>query len=416
LGAAEAAFYEQRGLILLDLEDWERAQKDQDRLIAAKEGKTLPPPPFAELSYRKGQEALARKEWTVALNQFAAALQINPRHARAFHDRGIARFRSAGLSRRALDEDLRDALKSDPALHLDPQYREIVIAYSKTQAEEYWKVDATNERKSAWQASLSWLNEIGKRLGDDPPLRIERAKMNRRLNNYEQGLTDLQNLPDTPEKLLIQGQIRFEKAFDKNRDAESLAAAFRDFDKAVQSDPKDALLVYWRGTSRHALLDQTKAMEDLKMAQSLGHDSADLHYQLSLVYQALKEYAPAIEQAGSALARIDSLTEEGYIANLFEQRNLSRATGIILLECDVRFCRASAQFQVSDFKSCADDCSQILTLDPKNYNAQVLRAEAFCKDQRHPEARRDYDAALLIAGSKEDKERVIRLKSNCARH
>jgi tetratricopeptide (TPR) repeat protein len=152
------------------------------------------------------------------------------------------------------------------------------------------------------------------------------------------------------------------------------------------------------------------------MAQSLGHDSADLHYQLSLVYQALKEYAPAIEQAGAALARIDSLTEEGYIANLFEQRNLSRATGIILLECDVRFCRASAQFQVSDFKSCADDCSRILTLDPKNYNAQVLRAEAFCKDQRHPEARRDYDAALLIAGSKEDKERVIRLKSNCARH
>jgi tetratricopeptide (TPR) repeat protein len=355
-------------------------------------------------------------EWTEALTQFAITLQIDPRHAKAFHDRGLARFNSAGLSRAALDEDLGDALKIDPDLRLDPQYREVVIAYARAQAEEYWKADDANKRKSAWETSLSWLNEIGRRLGEDPLLRIERAKANRRLRNYEQALTELQGLPDTSEKLRIQGQIRFEKAFDKNGDAESLNAAIQDFDRAVQIDSKDAILVYWRGTSRHALLDQAKAMEDLKMAVDLGLDSADLHYQLSLVHQALKEYSRAIEHAGASLARIDSLTEEGYMANLFEQRNLSLASGIVLLECDVRFCRASAQFHLSEFKSSVDDCNRILTLDPKNYNAHVLRGESFCKDQRHTEARKDYDEALLIASSTEDKDRVIRLKSLCAKH
>jgi Tfp pilus assembly protein PilF len=82
----------------------------------------------------------------------------------------------------------------------------------------------------------------------------------------------------------------------------------------------------------------------------------------------------------------------------------------------VRFCRASAQFHLSEFKSSVDDCNRILTLDPKNYNAHVLRGESFCKDQRHTEARKDYDEALLIASSTEDKDRVIRLKSLCAKH
>src|SRR6185295_13954249 len=70
-GYRERGLFEQRGLTLLDLEDWPRAERDLQSL----RGWTAPvPAPFAVLAYRKEHQALLDKNWEEALSQSDAAL------------------------------------------------------------------------------------------------------------------------------------------------------------------------------------------------------------------------------------------------------------------------------------------------------------------------------------------------------
>jgi hypothetical protein len=416
LSIPDASFYRLRGTTLLELQDWEGAQKDLDLLIGANRAGELPPPAFAVLAYRKGHEALLREAWSEAIRQFAIATHIDSRHAMAHHDRGIARFRSGRHPREVLDQDLRTALEINPDLKIAPEYREVTLAYSKAQTEEFWAAEDAQKRDTAWHAAIAWLTDIGKRLGDSPALLIEKAKMYRRLRNYDAALSCLSGQPETAELLRIRGQIIFEKAFEHAKDPVQLSKALADFDHAVIVDPKNALAIYWRGTCNHSAGNIANALEDLNSSRNLGLDTADLHYQLGLLKLTLRDAAPSIESATSALARASTLTEEGFIANLYELRGLSRSSGIRLLERDSLFCRARAQFDLSQFQSCSEDCTRILAADPRFYKALILRGESACREKRYTEALKDFDEAYSVASTKQERDDAAQRRENCARH
>jgi tetratricopeptide (TPR) repeat protein len=290
------------------------------------------------------------------------------------------------------------------------------VAYARSQGAEVWKAEAAGDRHAAWKRALHWISLIEEKTSGNDALRMEDARMRRRLNDYDAALSRLSGLRDTPELLRLRGQIRFEKAFERTKDPEQLKAALTDFDAAVRMNPGGALELFWRGTCQHALTDTARAMEDLQASRKLGLDSPDLHYQLSKLQLGLKAFPLAAEQAGAALGQSDSLTEEGYVANLFEQRGLSRSAGIRLLECEVLLCRASAEFALSDYKACSRDCTRILGSDPQNLKAFILRGEAACRDNRHADAQKDFEMAVTVASSEKEKVDATQRRESCLGH
>jgi tetratricopeptide (TPR) repeat protein len=416
LGVHDVQLYEQRGLALLELENWARAQHDFDDLLGHTPGRTDYPREFAVLSHRRGQQAAVERKWTEAIKEFTVALRIDSDRAAAYHDRGLARFRSNGQAREALEQELKVALSRDPKLVPDAQYGEVVLAFVRAQVERYWKAEEAREREAAWREALSWLTLIRKKGGDSRALALEQARMHRRLKEYDAALEELRGLPEEVDALRLRGQIRYAKAFNRGKDSRELSESLGSLDQAVRLNPKDPLSLYWRGTCRHVLRDLPGACEDLKAARDLGLDSADLHHQLSRAHLDLKEYSSTVEQASSALERAESFTEEEYVSNVCEDRGLSRSAGIKLLERDTLFWRAMARVYLGEFRNCYDDCTRVIGLDPQFGKAYILRGDAACRDKRHQEAQADYASALSTAVSKEDKDAASQRKDNCAKH
>lgn len=413
LGLREARLFEQRGLVLLELRQWERAQKDLDLLMVHSPAGAPHPPEFAQLSYRRGREALLEKDWTRAIQQFEITFYFDRNHAAAHHDRGLARYYANGLAKEALTEELRRALQLDPKLAPDPVYRDIALAFSKSQTEKFWASEAGPQRTAAWREAVHWLGVLLERGGPDGRLLLERSRLRRRLREHDAALRDAAQAGESVESLLLGAQITFVKALAGARDEALLNAARELAARAIALDPAQPRSMYWEAVCLHKLGKKTEALDGLKRAAALGLDLPDLRHRIAMLAMEQKDPTGALEAANAALARLPALTEDEHVAGLSEHQGVSVASASSTLKRDVLFVRATAYLDRKQFPECIADCAQILQLTPDFAKALIWSGYAKYQEKRYREARDDFDQAARVASDPELKKHAAEWRDAC---
>jgi predicted Ser/Thr protein kinase len=413
LGAREARLYEQRGLVLLDLEQWERAQKDLDDLLLHSVAGAAHPPEFARLSFRRGHQALMDKDWSRAIHQFEITFYFDRRHAAAHHDRGLARFHATGLAREALVDELQPALEAEPKLVPDPEYREVALAFSKGQTEKFWVSESADQRSSAWRESVRWLDLILDRTGRDPRLILERARQKRRLGDYAAAAREAEDAGDGVDSLLLRTQIAYVRALSGERDEPLLKAALDLAGRAAKAEPSRPLSRYWEGLCLYKLGKRSEALETFRSAAVASLDFADVRYRTALIYMELNQPDEALDAANKALVRLPSLLEDEYVARLDEHDRVSASAAAGLLKRDSLFVRATARHARKEFKECIADCEKVLELSPTFTKAFIWKGYANYGERRYKEAKEDFEQAVRVATEADLKKHAAEWREVC---
>lgn len=397
LGLREARLYEQRGLVLLDLNQWDRAQKDLNDLQLHTAAGTAHPPEFARLSYRQGHQALLDKDWNRAIQQFGITFSLDRRHAAAHHDRGLARFHATSVAGNVLMEELQPALEADPNLVPNPEYRDVALAFSREQTGKYWASNSVEQRGEAWRESIRWLGVILDKTGIDPRLQLERARQRRRLGEYDLADVDARGSGDGAESLFLRGQIAYVRALEGPRDEPRLRAALDLISRATKIDPSRPLLRYWEGLCQYKLGKRSEALDSFQTAAAAGLDIADLRYRTAVIFMDQNQPDQALEAANAALARLPSLVPDELVARLDEHNRVPVSEATSFLKRDCLFIRASAHYARKEIKECIAGCDKVLEFSPPFPKAFVLRGYANYEEKRFREAKEDFEHAVRVA-------------------
>jgi tetratricopeptide (TPR) repeat protein len=405
--------YEQRGLALLDLSDWTRAEKD---LQSLRETSKPIPIAFAVLPYRKEHQALLDRNWAEAMNQADAVFLIDPRHAAAYHDRGLARFGSTGRAREALEDDLKKAMQLDSSLIPDASYREVLLSYAHAQVEAHWRIEDLKEKETAWRELLYWLRLLQeKAFKKDPDLLLEQAKARRRTGDLPGALQDARQAfsirPDAESHLQVGILIFLHGRIPKPDDART-REAIASLNEANHLDPDDYRPLYWRGICRRDLggKELGGALQDLGEAFKRHPGSPFLDLQLASARvdvmfrdSETKEWKEAANDALRAVLNADNLSEEDFVAGFYELRRLSRAQAVKLHLKDAHLCRAQAFNQGADFARSIEECSSAIQVDPEFRLGYLWRGFAQFSSRNYKEAQEDFRTALKLSKEGERK-------------
>jgi tetratricopeptide (TPR) repeat protein/predicted Ser/Thr protein kinase len=428
LGLQEAKLYEQRGLILVKLEQWEPAQRDFNVLRGRNPDATVALP-FAELPYQKGRAALLDHRWTEAIGLFADALNINSRHALALHDRGIARFRSLGLAFEALEDDLKKALTCDPTLKPRPDYRDVALAFARAEGEKHWKDEKAEERAAAWTRAVTWLTLIMEKTSPgDPDLLLERSKMWRRQGDLPQALSDAlqaDRIRSDVESRLTLGIISYLQAHALNKSDAQTQEAITHLDRAGQLAPADPRIPYWRGLCRRSLgpRELDAALKDFLEARELKMGLPHLFVvtaktRLDIITRDddKKSWAAPADDATRAITGAELLYEDEYVAALYEQRQIPQSQAVRHLSRDGHLFKAEALNYGSQFGASIDECSAALRNDPQSANAYLWRGYSRFEDKRYKEAQEDFRQVLRLSTHPDEKKNATNWLALCQKY
>jgi len=405
--------YEQRGLALIELKEWARAEKDLQSLRGT--SKAIPPA-FAVLPYRKEHQALQERNWAEALNQADAVFLIDPHYAPAIHDRGLARFGTSGRAREALQDDLKTAMRLEPSLVPGPAYRDVLLTYARDQVEAHWRAEDPMERDAAWREELGWLDLFLERvLPKDPDLLLERARTRRRLGNLAEALKDARQAlavrPDAESHLLL-GILTFLQGRIPKPDDVKTREAISSFDEAARLRPDDYRPLYWRGICRRDLggKELGAALRDLEEASQrhpgspfLELQSASARVDVMFRDSDPKDWKEAASESGKAVLDADSLSEEDFVAGFYELRRLSRAQALKLHLKDAHLCRAQAFNQGADFARSIEECSAAIKGDPEFRLGYLWRGFAQFSSRNYKDAQEDFRTAVKLSKEGERK-------------
>jgi predicted Ser/Thr protein kinase len=404
LGMRDGDLFEKRALALVGEKQWARAHEDFKEY---KERKRPKPSEicheFARLFAQLGTDAFGREAWQEAIEQFTAALDLEPDDPRLLHDRGLARRRAG----RPLEEALADLEKALQKAGFQPheEWSEVAVAHSRKLAEA-WKDPVPENRRRAWNDATKWLDLLIERgPGDLSDLRLERARMKRRLGDPKSALEDADAAKDSAEAFLLRGQLHH--LLDEHQ------AASYDLDRAVQARASP-LALFWRASARHlpAGLENSEAvldacLSDRRAALAAGLESPHARSQAATILAERGLRAPAAESrplfdeavdlASAALRKPIVLSEDEYVAERGERAGRSYPEAVSRFERNGLVIRATAHTGRKDYAAAIKDCTEAIKLDEAFARAYLWRAVAHRRSGALDPAKKDYARVLEIS-------------------
>jgi tetratricopeptide (TPR) repeat protein len=419
LGVREAGLYEKRGQALVELQEWGLAERDFGRLIEFQPAGSPLAPKFGQIAYQKGRRLAAAGRHSDAIREFEVALRIDPTLAIAYHDRGLARHTALGLSREALEQDLKSALEKDPSLKPAPEYRDVALAFARGETARVWGADSATERENGGNRVVFWLTVmLDKVAPGDAEILAERAKARRRLGDLPAALQDAQEsvrVARNAESQALLAMLTYLVAYTRNKSDALLKEAIARFDELEPLEPRSARAAYGRGLCRRALGENDAALAEFGTAEK-RRPSPHLQLQIARVQLDRKEWSLASEAAARALASASTLGEDEFVGGLYESQKLSRAEAIRILSRDAHLLRGQAAFETLENARCIEECTEAIRLDPRHASAYLWRGYARCKEKRHKEAQEDFKETVRLSTHEIEKDNAAMWLDRCSRH
>ncbi|PSB01406.1 serine protease [Merismopedia glauca] len=235
--------------------------------------------PKADDLYLKGTDLSEKKDYRGAIEAYSKALEINPKYAKAYFDRGNARY--------YLKEYAQAIADYTQAIALDPKY---AFAY-------YNRGNVRYELKQYDQAIADYTQAIAL----DPKYAFaynNRGNVRYELKQYDQAIADYTQAialdPKYAQAYYNRGNVRKElKQYDQ---------AIADYTQAIALDPKYAFAYNNRGVVRKELKQYDQAIADYTQAIALDPKYAFAYNNRGIVRYELKQYDQAIADYTQAIA------------------------------------------------------------------------------------------------------------------
>ncbi len=347
--------------------------------------------------------------WPEALEFLDEAIEADPDFAPAFHDRGLIRLRAKGDPREAL-ADLETAQGLQLQLKPHGEYAGIALALVKDIWERHWKAEDARIRDAAWNEAIRWLTLV-RDAGEPGLVRLELARMHRRLRQYPEALKALEGVPEGPDLFLTRGQIRL---VQKN-----LREALQDFTEAGRRKPDDGRILHWLGACLQVMGQDEESLEALRRAVERGRDVPDAHLRIGILLNLPETAVESIAETTRALEIAGRLGEDCYILRDGESGSLSHEMVVRIFRRDAGYTRARARYDEKDDRGCISDCSMCIDLDPAYSKGFMLRALARYREKDYRGAIEDCDKVIELIQDSDDpedkarREKAIRLRETC---
>ncbi|GAX40431.1 TPR repeat-containing protein [Tolypothrix sp. NIES-4075] len=250
------------------------------------------------LHVKQGDECFEKREYEAAIDNYNAALKLNPHDAEIYYKRGLARY--------YLVDDEKAIQDYNQAIKINPKYAK---AYSKLGLARYELGDYEQAIADYTQAieinpydAVAYRNRADARfhIGDNQGA-IEdynqAIKINPDYGRYEQRVIDIFNQSR---------EISFHDEVAGNGCSE-----LEDLTQAIKINPNDADAYYNRGNARFDLGDRAGAIEDYTQAIKINYNYADAYYNRGNARSDLGDKLLAIEDFQKAT---DLYWKEGKLA------------------------------------------------------------------------------------------------------
>jgi tetratricopeptide (TPR) repeat protein len=380
-------------------------------------------PKFAWAFTNRGSARLAKKEYDKAIADFDEAIRLAPNYASAFGNRGSARLAKNEYDKAIADFD--EAIRLDPKLTLAFGNRGSAWWYKK----EYDKAIADCDEAIRLAPNYAWAftnrgiarlakKEYDKAIADfdeairlDPKLALafgnrgnawlEKKEYDKAIADFDKAIADFDEAIRLDHKFAPafnnRGSARLEKKeYDK---------AIADFDEAIRLDPKYAPAFGNRGSARLAKNEYDKAIADFDEAIRLDPKYASAFGNRGNAWLAKKEYDKAIADYDEAI-RLDP-----HYALAFSNRGIAwlakkeydKAIAVFdeAIRLNHKFAwaftnRGNARWNKKEYDKAIADYDEAIRLDPQlalAFNSRA-RLRATCLDEKHRSAKQAIQDAL----------------------
>jgi tetratricopeptide (TPR) repeat protein len=317
LNGKEARFHNNRGFVLLGMQQFEGALKDLNRateleprypnafnnrgllyIAQSRYSEAIEQldqalkfdPNYVDAYNNRGFAALQAGHLEMALADFNTAMKINPKYVSAYNNRGLLRARAGDLENAALD--FTEAMMLDP---LNPKYYQHRRAvYLRLSAFDKAGAD---EQKYVWLEQLGRLNTLATKNPGDVHLLVQRARHHLKVEDDERALRDLDQALSINSR---SASALVTRAGIRARWKEYLQA-LSDAEAALAIEPSQEAFSA-RGDACLGLKEYDRAIESFAQARRFDPAVAEAYYRKSQILRTSGESEQAAETLQHALA------------------------------------------------------------------------------------------------------------------
>ncbi|MBP8984479.1 MAG: tetratricopeptide repeat protein [Syntrophobacterales bacterium] len=235
--------------------------------------------------FQRGTSLWESEKYDGAIEAFTKAIELNPKYAKAYRNRGIT-YASLGNYRQAIKE-------LDKAIELDPKnalayvsrgltyaslgnYKRAIEDYDRAIELDPKAVVAYVSRGIAYAKLGNYrqaIEDYDRAIELDPKAAV--AYFNRgiayaKLGNYRQAIEDFDRTIELDQKDAEAYNYRGATYAELG----NYRQAIEDYNRAIELDPKEEVTYYLRGLTYADLGNYQQAIRDLKIAARLGHEGA----------------------------------------------------------------------------------------------------------------------------------------------
>ncbi len=393
---------------------------------------------------------LELEQYASAIEDFNAVLRINPNNARAYSNRGLAKYRLGQYD--AAIEDYNAALRINPddaevyynrgilkgnlglydaaiedytaALRVNPDDAEVYynrgilkddLGQYDAAIEDYTAALRVNPNNVAAYLRRGWLkyeleqydaaiadfDAVLRINPDDAEVYYKRGNAKYNLGQYDAAIADFDAvLRINPNDVYVyhsRGNVKYNLG--------QYDAAIADYTAALRIDPNDAEVYYGRGISKYNLGQYDAAIADFDAVLRIDPDDAEVYYGRGISKYNLGQYDAAIADFDAVL-QIHSSDVEVYYRRGLSKHDLGRYDAAIedynfvlrvnLNDTAVYNNRGNAKYNLRQYDAAIADYNAALCINPNYAKVYYNRGDAKCRLKQYASAIEDYNAALRI--------------------